>query len=431
MSVGSVGSRLAREPRSKVSIDAERLLGRIETFAGIGRNTTGGIDREGFSLADDAARAKLLRQAERAGLVGSVDAAGNVLVRGPAATPGRRTLLIGSHLDTVVNGGRLDGAYGVLAGLEVLQTVVEAGVELSNEPVVVAFANEEGARFPQPFWGSKALAGRLGELPAEPLSHDGVPLREPLARAGGDLDRLDTAAWPPGSVAAYLELHVEQGPVLERSGAPIGVVSGITGRTVLAIELHGVAGHAGTTPMELRHDPLPTAARMVLAIEALAREQRLCRVATVGRFAVRPNSPNTIAEEVHLTVDLRDCDPVQLELAEHAVRNLVATIDEERHIRVTVSVDTRSGPAQADQALQELIVDSADELGYRYQKLPSGAGHDAQIVAGIAPIGMIFVPSIGGLSHVPDEDTAPADLVAGAEVLLRTALRHGHRWSTS
>ena len=261
------------------------------------------------------------------------------------------------------------------------------------------------------------------ELPDEPLAHDGTSLREPLARAGGDLDRLDTAVWPEGSVAAYLEVHVEQGPVLERGGSRIGVVNGINGRTVLTVDVGGAAGHAGTTPMELRRDPMPAAARMVVAIEAMAREQRLCRVATIGRFDVRPNSPNTIAKDVQLTVDLRDGDPVRLELAEHAVRNLVATIGEERHTEVTVSVGTRSGPAQADPALRDLIADSAAELGYPHQVLPSGAGHDAQIVAGIAPIGMIFVPSIGGLSHVPEEDTANADLVAGAEVLLRTALR--------
>lgn len=423
MSVGSIGSRAVRQP--VISINAERLLARIEAFSRIGRNPAGGIDREGFSDADNAARTELLREAERAGLAGSVDAAGNVLVRRRVVAADRPVLLIGSHLDTVVNGGRLDGAYGVLAGLEVLQTVAEAGIDPPCEPVVVAFANEEGARFPQPFWGSKALAGRLGELPAEPLSHDGTPLRDPLARAGGDLDRVDTAAWPPGSIAAYLEIHVEQGPVLERSGATIGVVTGITGRTVLAIDIHGDAGHAGTTPMDLRRDPLPAAAQIVMAIEALARERRLCRVATVGRLTVRPNSPNTIANEVQLTVDLRDCNPVRLELAEHAVRTLAAAIAGERRTEIAISVDTRSGPAQTDRALQTLIAGTAAQLGHRYEELPSGAGHDAQIIAAVAPIAMIFVPSIDGLSHVPTEDTAPADLVAGAQVLLHTALRAG------
>ncbi|MGW1954886.1 allantoate amidohydrolase [Streptomyces sp. NPDC001920] len=407
-----------------LSVDAARLLGRIEKFAAIGRNAAGGIDREGFSDADIEARLELVHEAEAAGLAARVDAAGNVIVR---RTEGRcterPTLLIGSHLDTVVNGGRLDGTYGVLAALEVLQTVVEAGVEPAHEPVAVAFANEEGARFAQPFWGSKALVGRLAELPLEPLAHDGSPLREPLARLGGDLDALDSAVWPKGSIAAYLELHVEQGPVLERGGDRIGVVTGITGRTVLTVTVRGEAGHAGTTPMEMRRDPLTGAARILLAVEGLAKEQQLCRVATVGRLDIRPNSPNTIAQEVQLTVDLRDGNPVRLGLAEQAVRNLVDTVAQERGLGVEVAVSTRTEPAQADRVLRDAIADSAAELGHPYQLLPSGAGHDAQVVAGIAPIGMIFVPSLGGVSHVPEEDTADSDLIAGADVLLRTALR--------
>lgn len=408
-----------------LSVDAARLLGRIEKFASIGRNASGGIEREGFSDADREARAELIREAEAAGLAAGVDAAGNILIRRPEGTActERPTLLIGSHLDTVVNGGRLDGTYGVLAALEVLQTVLESGVEPAHEPVAVAFANEEGARFPQPFWGSKVLVGRLAELPEEPLAHDGTPLRDALARVGGDLDALGTAVWSQGSVAAYLELHVEQGPVLESSGDSIGVVTGITGRTVLTVVVRGEAGHAGTTPMEMRRDPLAAAARILLAVEGLAQEQQLCRVATVGRLDIRPNSPNTIAEEVQLTVDLRDGNPVRLELAEQAVRNLVATVAQERRLEIDVEVGTRTEPAQADRTLRDAIADSAVELGHRYQLLPSGAGHDAQIVAEIAPMGMIFVPSIGGVSHVPEEDTKSGDLVAGADVLLRTALR--------
>ncbi|MFJ8846060.1 Zn-dependent hydrolase [Streptomyces cyaneofuscatus] len=413
----------ARHPR--VAVDPARLLDRVERFARIGRNARGGIDGEGFGDGDVEARAELVREAHRAGLDAWVDAAGNVLVRRPAAPDraGRRVVLLGSHLDTVSNGGRLDGAYGVMAALEVVQAVAEADADPGHEPVAVAFANEEGARFPQPFWGSKALTGQLDDLPAEPVDNDGVPLRGQLARAGGDLDALDSAAWPPGSISAYLELHVEQGPVLEQAGDRIGVVSGITGRTVLTVDVAGRAGHAGTTPMELRSDPLTAASRIVLAVEDLARGSRLCRVATVGRLQVRPGTPNTIPQGVQLTVDLRDGDPVRLELAEDAVRNAMSVIAGERGVELTVAVDTRSHPARVDEALKQAVADSATELGHPWQVLPSGAGHDAQIVSGVAPVGMVFVPSIGGVSHVPEEDTADADLVAGAEVLLRTALR--------
>jgi len=407
-------------------INASRLLDRIETFAKIGGNSHGGITREGFSPADLQACARLSEEARLAGLDSTVDAAGNVLIRRPEGVRGakdRRVLLLGSHLDTVANGGRLDGAYGVLAGLDVMQAIVESGAEPAYEPVLVAFANEEGALFPQPFWGSKVLAGALEMLPDDPCDHSGRSLRHPLALAGGDLTALRTAVWPAGSVAAYLELHVEQGPVLEREGHTIGVVDSITGRTQLTVEIRGSAGHAGTTPMEMRRDPVTVAARVVLAAEDLAREQRLCRVATVGWMEVQPNSPNTIAESVRLTIDLRDSVPSSLENAEEALRTSLASLGKQADVHVDIRVDARAAPVATDPTLRAAITASARELGLPHRTLPSGAGHDAQIVARIAPIGMIFVPSIGGVSHVPEEDTAAADLVAGARVLLRTVLR--------
>jgi beta-ureidopropionase / N-carbamoyl-L-amino-acid hydrolase len=419
------GRALPAQPGAGVSVDADRLLGRISRFARIGHREGQGISRPGFGSADLEARSLLLREARRGGLLPSVDAGGNILLRRPAppGAPAGPALLMGSHLDTVVSGGPLDGAYGVLAALEVLQTITESGAETAGEPVVVAFANEEGARFPQPFWGSKVLAGQLAGLPGEPCDHDGVPLRSPLAQAGGDLDALAGAAWPHGSIAAYLELHVEQGPVLERGGNRIGVVSAITGRTVLITEVRGAAGHAGTTPMEGRADAVAAASRIVLAVEGVAREQGLCRVATVGRMEVFPNSPNTIASAARLTIDLRDGEPAGLQRAETAVRAAITAAAEETGTEATIEVSTRSGSVRADPRLRAAITASAEELGLPYQVLPSGAGHDAQIVAGLAPIGMIFVPSLGGVSHVPEEATAPEDLVAGAQVLLRTALR--------
>ena len=239
-------------PSATVEIDARRLLRRLDELAAIGRDAGGGITRPGFSPADLAARAYLLDTARADGLAARVDAAGNILMRSARAPRGfaaGRSLLIGSHLDTVLNAGRLDGTYGVLAALEVITALDEADVDTELAVVAAAFANEEGALFPQPFWGSKALAGCLSELPADPRDNDGTPLRDALALAGGDLTALPSAVWPQGTVAAYLELHIEQGPVLERCGKPIGVVDGITGRTVLIFQVTGASGHAGTTPM--------------------------------------------------------------------------------------------------------------------------------------------------------------------------------------
>lgn len=409
-------------------IDSGRLLRRIRELAAIGADsTTAGITRPGFSTADRQAQAYVTGQARRAGLTATVDAAGNLLIRTPAsplAAPGERpALLMGSHLDTVVNGGPLDGAYGVLAALEVLQRCTETGLETPYDLVAAAFANEEGALFPQPFWGSMALTGRLADLPREPTDHHGRPLRHALKSAGGNLDALGSAVWPIGSIAAYLELHIEQGPVLERAGTPIGVVEAITGRALLTLRIHGSAGHSGTTPMEGRHDAMTAAARVVLAAEGISRGQHLCRVATVGRFDAHPNTPNTIAGTVTTTVDLRDTDPTRLKAAEHALRHALQRIAAHTGTHITVIAHTHSAPVATDRQLRTAIAHSADELGLPHMTLPSGAGHDAQIVAGVAPIAMVFVPSIGGVSHVPEENTDPAHLIAGANVLLRTALR--------
>ncbi|WP_418959815.1 M20 family metallo-hydrolase [Streptomyces tritici] len=406
-------------------IDGARLLDRLDRLAEIGAGENGGVTRMGFSEADREARAHVARQAVEAGLTAAVDAGGNLLIRRPGGHhgSGRPPVLVGSHLDTVANGGRLDGAYGVIAALEVLQTLHEAGAETDHETIAVAFANEEGSLFPQPFWGSMVFAGRLDALPSEPEDYSGKPLREALARAGGDLSRLASATWAPGSLTAYLELHVEQGPVLERLDRTIGVVDSITGRTQLSVQVHGRAGHAGTTPMEGRRDPLVVAARLVDAVQALAREEKLCRVATVGRLDVRPNSPNTIPDLVRLDVDLRDSDPARLRAAERTVRETLATLARAGNVRVSVDAGVRTAPVQTDPAIRDAIAASATELGYAQLTLPSGAGHDAQIVADIGPVGMIFVPSVDGVSHVPAERTAPDDLVAGAEVLLRTVLK--------
>ncbi|QOV44526.1 Zn-dependent hydrolase [Streptomyces chromofuscus] len=416
---------LERDGQLTLDIDPDRLLQRIAELARIGADgTTGGITREGFGVADRQARAYLMQQSRAAGLVASVDAAGNIVIRsGAAGEGGDQVLMMGSHLDTVVNGGRLDGAYGVLAALEVLQTFTESGLKPVHEPVAVAFANEEGALFPQPFWGSMAIAGRLASLPQDPCDHHGRPLREALRLAGGDLNALGSAGWPAGSIAAYLELHVEQGPVLERSGNRIGVVEAITGRTVLTVEVRGTAGHSGTSPMKGRQDAMTAAARIVLAAEHLARERRLCRVMTVGRVDPYPNTPNTIAGTVRLTVDLRDTAVWKMADAEEALRRMLRAIEVSTGAEIEVVAETRSDPVSTSPTLCAAIEASADGLGLPHERLPSGAGHDAQVVADIAPIGMIFVPSLGGISHVPQEDTAPDDLVAGARVLLRTALQ--------
>ncbi|MFD6563051.1 Zn-dependent hydrolase [Micromonospora profundi] len=406
-----------------LSVDASRLLDHLRQLAEIGGDPAGGITRPGFSRAASLANDFVAGMARSRGLDARIDAGGNLLIARDGAAPARPTLLLGSHLDTVVNGGWLDGAYGVLAALESLLTLTEQETDLHTEVVVVAFANEEGALFPQPFWGSMVLAGMSDDLPAAPTDYNGNPLSAALRRAGGDLTNLPSAAWPPAILAGYLELHIEQGPVLADEGADVGLVDAIVGRTVLSVELLGVAAHAGTTPMRSRHDPLVAAADLTTFVHQLPDGGRNCQVATVGRLEVEPNSANTVPGQVRLTVDLRDVDPVRLNAASEAVRAHLHTLDRRYGTSHRCTLAVCSRPAVMAPHLRRAIAAAASDLGLRVRDMNSGAGHDAQIMATVTPSAMIFIPSIGGVSHVPDENSHDRDLVAGAQVLLHTVHR--------
>ena len=414
-------ARTSRRDAALLRVNADRLLHDIESLAKIGASKDGaGITRPGFSPADDAAREFTGSLTARSGLAAHVDTAGNLIMRRSGHDPAAPLLVLGSHLDTVVNGGRLDGAYGVLAALEVLRVLAEHDVATTVEPVTVAFSNEEGALYPCPFFGSRAYSG----LPVDVncVGRDGVPLRVPLTRAGGDPDHVESAS-AAGAVSAYLELHIEQGPVLENDGVPIGVVSSICGRTIMDIELCGQTSHAGTTPMTARADALAAAARVMLAIEAMSADRRLCVVSTTGRVEAHPNVTNVICGTVRLSAEIRDGSAAGLAAAEEAILADVSRIAAQTGVRIKAHATTRSTPVRTDPSLFSAIADAAASLNLKSASIASGAGHDAQIVARIAPVGMIFVPSRDGLSHAPGEDTSAEHLVAGANVLLQTALR--------
>jgi beta-ureidopropionase / N-carbamoyl-L-amino-acid hydrolase len=415
---------MTRSPATaRPDIDPSRMLHRLRTLAGVGRNPGGGITRPGFSPACDDAHAFVSESARDGGLHARTDPAGNLIITRRPGTADRLTLLLGSHLDTVVDGGWLDGAYGVIAALEVLHSLAAVpDLEWAVDLAVVAFANEEGALFPQPFWGSMALAGMYHMLPTHPRDYHGNALRPALARAGGDLAALPAATWPPQCLTGYLELHIEQGPMLEAAGVSIGVVDTIVGRTVLQADLAGTAAHAGTTPMGERRDALAAAAELTTFVEGLPAAGQ-CKTATVGRIDVSPNSANTIAGRVRCTIDLRDGDPRRLDRAEQVVRSEIATIADRRDIYARCDLLAGSRPATMDPDLRKQIAGSAEDLSLRYQNISSGAGHDAQIMATHTPTAMIFVPSIGGVSHVPGENTGDDDLAAGARVLLYTVHR--------
>jgi N-carbamoyl-L-amino-acid hydrolase len=403
--------------------DHARLLRTVDELAEIGGLPGGGVTRLGFTAEEDQARRYLQDRARGAGLVARVDEAGNVVMRRRCPTPGAPALLMGSHMDSVANGGRLDGAYGVVAALEVLTTLVENDIDLALEPVAVAFTNEEAGLFPYPFFGSRGLAGTL-DPDAAYVNRYGADLAPALARAGGDLRRVRNAAWAPGSIGAYLELHIEQGPYLEAQDIPLAVVGTITGRITFDIHIRGRSGHAGATPMDCRADALVAASHAVLVVEGLSR-QGMCVVSTVGRVEAWPDQVNVIPGEAWLAGELRDLSIERMDAAESALRMSLADLERRHQVQIEVKRTDLIEPVATDQVVRDAIGRAATMLNVPNTRLHSAAGHDAQIIGAVAPIGMIFIPSRGGLSHVPDEHSSPEHLAAGADVLLHTALDLG------
>jgi N-carbamoyl-L-amino-acid hydrolase len=403
-------------------VDADRFLTALRGLAQIGCDPQGGITRLGLSAEESRAREFLEDLAAKAGLATDIDPAGNLLIRRADADPRLPVLMFGSHIDTVRQGGWLDGAYGVVAALEALTVLLETGVTIDGfEPVAVGFANEEGALVQHPFWGSRAMAGLLDADAEKAVDRAGRPARDYLPAAGGDPERLAEAAWPAGRIAAFLELHIEQGPVLERLGLDIGVVDGIVGRTIFACEVSGEQQHAGTTPMRDRRDALVGAAQLVAKVESLATALGACSTATVGFMDVSPNTVNTIPGVVRLNAEIRDTDTTRIQRSERLLASMAEHVARVSHVDVDLRVCDRSAPVLTDPGLRGVIANAAESLGLSWQAMPSGAGHDAQVIAALAPVGMIFVPSKDGVSHAPGEDSDVQALVAGADVLV-TAL---------
>lgn len=403
---------------ARAAIDGPRLLERLEILARSAPSPEGsGVTRLAWTPADLAARALVEGwMAEEAGVTVTTDAAGNVMADWPGTTPGLAPLVTGSHLDTVGNGGALDGAYGAVAGFEVVAALAAAGEHLRHPVRAVAWANEEGVVAP-PFTGSRVAAGEAVDTGAP--GPDGATLADRLRTSGGDPDGLAGAAWP--AIAAYIELHIEQGPVLDATSCPIGVVTGIVGLRRGVITVTGQANHAGTTPMHQRHDALLAAAPIIGLVERLATDGP-ADVATVGALTVHPGNVNVVPGRVTLSYDIRSLDDERSDAAVALLRAQVEGIAAATGTTIALSPTSSSAAVPTHPRLRDAVRDAAAGLGLATIDLASGAGHDAAHVAALGPIGMIFVPSIGGLSHNPGEVTAAADLVAGAATLL-AALR--------
>jgi N-carbamoyl-L-amino-acid hydrolase len=321
----------------------------------------------------------------------------------------------------VPSGGNFDGDLGSLAAIEVVRTLRKAGVRMRHPLEVVVWAEEEGAAYGRSLSGSRAVAG---QFPADELalSVNGITKGDAIRRIGGDPTRIDTARLASESFHAYLELHIEQGGTLERAGVPIGVVEGIVAIERYDVTVTGFANHAGTTPMGERQDALVAASQLILAIREIVTREPGRQVGTVGKVEVAPNATNVVPGVVKHTIDLRDLDAAKLARLAEEIRGRARAIAEATRTTIEVARVTHHDAAIASPKLQEAIARGADALGLRWRRLPSGAGHDAQMAARLCPMGMIFVPSVGGISHSPRELTAWDDCARGANVLLQTVL---------
>lgn len=399
-------------------IDSDRLWGSLMAMAAIGSTDRGGCNRQALTSEDGAARNLFVSWARDAGCSIRVDAIGNVFIVRPGELDTEAPVLIGSHLDTQPTGGRFDGVYGVMAGLEVVRTLNDVGASTRRPIEVVCWTNEEGCRFSPAMLGSGVVAG-VYDLAYAYSRRDksGALLSAELERIGYKGD----AAASARPIHAALEVHIEQGPLLEEAGRSIGIVTGIQGAAQFDVTLRGVPAHAGTTPMAMRRDPWRVACPLIEEVNALAVQEQPWGRSTVGDMKVSPGSRNTIPEQLRFSVDLRHPDTAVLQSMVAAFRRKLDDLCARHGIAAKVEPVWEMPATEFDRRLTQVIEAATQALGFDSQRIVSGAGHDSLHMAQIAPTAMIFVPCAGGLSHNEEESASREDLAAGANVLLQVA----------
>ena len=400
------------------AVDQARLQADLETLAEFRDQDSPGWTRRVFSEPYIRSREWVAGRMRDAGLEVRRDAAGNLV--GRLAGGGGPALVTGSHTDSVAGGGRFDGPVGVLGAIEAARCIRDSGRILRHELRVVDFVGEEPNDFGLSCVGSRAIAGTLTAEHLAARDPSERTVAEALESVGADPRRIADAAWVAGDIRAFVELHIEQGPVLEQAGVPLGVVSGIAGIERLVATFDGQADHAGTTPMNARHDALCAAADAVLAVESLASEGP--GVGTAGRIEVLPGALNVIPERAQLWAEFRSVDGAWLDSRRARLDHAVLEAGRRRGVKTEVRRLSRTEPVIASDEVQAAMREAITSLGLSYVSLPSGAGHDAVQMASLGPVGMLFVASVGGRSHCPEEWTDPDDLEAGVSALLATLL---------
>ncbi len=397
--------------------NATRMEQRILALGKFGANPQGGVSRVAYSEADKEGRAYVISLMKNAGLEVSIDAAGNIIGKRPGTNNNLPVIAFGSHIDSVPLGGNYDGDVGSIGAIEVIELMRENKITTQHPIEVIIFQNEEGGLI-----GSEALVGILHPSTLDLLSHSGKTIRQGILDIGGDINRIPYVARKKGYYHAFVELHIEQGGILDKAGINIGVVEGIVGINQWEVTIQGKANHAGTTPMNQRQDAMLAAAKLTLAVNQAATGLTGRQVATVGRIHAEPGAPNVIPGRVVMSLEIRDLSHEKILTVFAAIQAQGKIIEAETGTTITYKVTNENLPALTDKRIQDEVAQAAKGLGLTFQVMPSGAGHDTQDMATIAPTGMIFVPSKNGVSHAPDEYTSPQDMANGASVLLQTIL---------
>jgi N-carbamoyl-L-amino-acid hydrolase len=406
-------------------INASRLRSRLEALSLYGRppgsTFDAGVSRVAYSDADIAGRTYVLGLMRDAGLQPRIDPAGNIFARREGRDGSAKPILFGSHIDSVPQGGNFDGDLGSLAAIEVIEVLRERGHVTRHPLEIVVWAHEESTAFGRGLAGSRIVAGDVTP-PDLAQTWNGMTREQAIRRIGGAPERIAAAARDKGSLHGYLELHIEQGATLHRQSIPVGIVQGIVAIDGFEVTVAGFANHAGTTPMDQRQDALIAASQLTLAVREIVTARPGRQVGTVGHVEVSPNSPNVIPGEVKLSIELRDLSADTLKMLAASIAARADQIAHDTHTTITLKPSRHNPAASADTRLQDVVARAADRRGLAAIRLPSGAGHDAQMMARLCPMGMIFVPSVDGISHSPREKTSWHDCTNGATMLLDTVL---------
>lgn len=405
--------------QTKLSVNEQRIESRIFELANFGKDANGRGYRVAFTKGDIEARAWYMSLMKNAGLDVHIDFAGNIIGKRKGKNPSLKPIAFGSHIDMVPDGGNYDGCVGSIGALEIIEALNENNIITEHPLELIIFSNEEGGTI-----GSMAMAGHLTAEGLKQKSQSGLTIAEGIRAIGGNPDSIQYSIRKKGDIKAFLELHIEQGGILEKENLQIGVVEGIVGIVHWEVTIDGFANHAGTTPMNMRQDALLASAKLIIAVNEVTRSVKGNQVGTIGKIAAMPGAYNVIPGKVTLGLEIRDLSSAKIEELFRAIEKRAAIIASTSGTKITFQRQANeSKPALTKKILQEKIAASAKILGFTYKLMQSGAGHDAQEIAWIAPVGMIFVPSKGGISHSPKEYSTAGDMANGTNVLLQTILK--------